>query len=494
MDRTPIRIVLYLFLIVLAVGAASAAKIALLDPIKVPSGEPLKAIYFFPHWWDPWKSDDAAVTSDLQKMKELGFNTICVDHEVSQAIDRDWYWLDREFRLAGAQGMYILPWLQLQGLDRTSLMKFSHLELMQAVNQDGQPQDECVVYRDENFRKALAHYISVYLDRYADNPALLKVTEGRRVRPVVGLMLEVGWRDVRGLPLSFDDDTNEYFRKWMKATYHDLAHLNKKWGTSYKSFDEIDPRDKTIFDYAFSDKRNMPVAVQEHARFRARLINDALSSVVQQVRKKHKNVLFVVEVAFPFSLDDPIALAYRWNNANEPKAVESADIVMIRSAGNTCAGQVEKDQKTLSLSGKRIITAYRFFAGSDSARAVAYAIDGAVTANAIACYNWNETADETSSVYNKPDFQSLAKLMLATYDSLFDADKRHQLAPLMSIPVPVSNPATEPAPSETPTGPAEPDSSPGETSGNIPAAEGAPGGGSVPPAPVAPPLPAETAN
>jgi len=470
-NRIFARATICLLLACIAISAACAGKIGVNDPLKLSDDQTLKAIYYFPHWWDPWKTDDAAVTADLKKMKEIGFNTVCLDHEVSQAIDREWYWLDREYKLAGREKIYILPWLQLQAVDRVGLMKFSHFQLKQAVNQDEQPEEDYIVYRDGEFRRALAHYIAVYIDRYADHPALLRIKDRGKLRPVVGLMVEAGWRSSSGLPLSFDEETNAYFRKWMRASYHDLNQLNSKWGTNYGSFDEIDPCDKTIFNYAFEDKGNMPPAVREHVRFRARLMNDALQDVAKQVRKRHKDVIFVAEVAYPFSIDHPDANVYRWNNANEYKAVEFADIISIRTAGLTSSGAVAKEQDLMMLGGKRLILAYRLFGDASPQRAVAFALDCALSANGLAYYNWNETADASSAIYDKPDRQALAKLMADTYDMLCDADKRHALsaacaaspAPESTIPaaedvpaevapasVATPQPAESPAPAETP--------------------------------------------
>ena len=431
------RAIFCLLLILIAVNAF-AARINLKDPIKLADDQTLRAIYYFPHWWDPWKSDDAVVTADLRKMREIGFNTICVDHEVSQAIDRDWHWLDREYKLAAAEKISVLPWLQLQCVDRNALMKFSRLELKPAVNQDKQPEDDYANFRDGEFKRALIHYISVYLDRYESDPALLRIKDGGKLRPVVGLLVEAGWRNGNGLPLSFDEDTNAYFRKWMKSSYHDLAQLNSKWGTSYTSFDEIDPCDKTIFNYAFEDKANMPMAVREHTHFRARMVSDMLSDVAREIRKKHKDVLFVAEVAYPFSSDDPNASVYHWNSANEYKTVDFADIIFIRTLGNTSTGRLAKEQDLIMLNGKRLILAYRLFDDSSPGKAVALALDCAMSCNGLAYYNWNETKDTSSAIYNKPEKQSLVQLLTTTYDTLYDVDKRHEIV------IPVSQPAPKP--------------------------------------------------
>ena len=440
-----------LVLLCITVGAACAARINLVDPVRITGDELMKSIYMFPHWWDPWKSDDAALTADIQKIKGLGFNTLCLDHEVSQAVDREWYWLDREYKLAGQEKVYILPWLQLQCVDRLGLMQFSHFQLSEAVNQDKQPEADCANFRDPEFRRALAHYVEAYLERYINDPALLNIKDGDKMKPVVGLMVETGWRSTNGLPLSFDDETNAYFRRWMKSSYHDLAQLNKKWGTSYKSFDEIDPCDKAIFNYDFPDKANMPKAVQDHVRFRARMIGEALQEVAKQVRKRHKNVLFAAEIAYPLSSDNPDAAAYKWNDANEYKAVEFADMVYIRTVGNTSTGQVKKEQDLMMQNGKKVILAYRFFGDSTPARAIAFALDCATSANGIGYYNWNETADDASAIYNKPDRQAMAGIMLDTYDLLCNPDKR-QVTAAVVVPLEAAAPvaAVEPAPAPLP--------------------------------------------
>ena len=35
-------------------------------PLRLASGEPWVCIYYFPHWWEPWKSSDEAVLRDLR--------------------------------------------------------------------------------------------------------------------------------------------------------------------------------------------------------------------------------------------------------------------------------------------------------------------------------------------------------------------------------------------------------------------------------------------
>ncbi|MCX6375455.1 MAG: beta-galactosidase [Armatimonadetes bacterium] len=501
MKLTPVRVVTCILLVCIAFSAASAARINLKDPIRLADDQTLKAVYYFPHWWDPWKSDDAVVTADLKKMKEIGFNTVCLDHEVSQAVDRDFFWLDREYKLAGQEKMCVLPWLQLQAVDRSALMQFSHLTLKPAVNQDKQLEEDCIIYGDPEFKKALIHYVSVYLDRYAEDPALLRIKDGKKLRPVVGLMLETGWRSTNGLPLSFDETTNAYFRKWMKALYYDIKHLNKKWGTSFKDFDEIDPCDKAIFNYAFTDRANPPMAVSEHVIFRARVIKECLQDVAREIRKKHKDILFVAEVAYPFESSDPNAEVYHYNNANDAIAVDFADIVFVRTLGGPVVKPVVNDGGLLKTETKRVILAYRLFDNAEAPAAVNLALDCAINSNGFAYYNWNEKADQTSAIFDKPERQTLVKIMTGAYDVFSGFERTREAVPVVPAiqtpapvpPVPVqpvseTAPVTAPAPVQEAAPPA-----PAPVPVTAPATP-APDQGVTPPAPVEPPIPAEPAK
>jgi len=59
------------------------------EPLRLADGRPFVCVYYFGHWWDPWKSDDDAMRKDLQTLKEMGVSVLGVDHEWSQAIDGD---------------------------------------------------------------------------------------------------------------------------------------------------------------------------------------------------------------------------------------------------------------------------------------------------------------------------------------------------------------------------------------------------------------------
>ncbi len=87
-------------------------------PLRLPHDEPMVCIYHHPHWWGSWKSSDEAVLNDLRRLRGMGFNTLLLDHEWSQAIDGDWRWLERSHRPAAQAGLRIMPWLSVKRLVR----------------------------------------------------------------------------------------------------------------------------------------------------------------------------------------------------------------------------------------------------------------------------------------------------------------------------------------------------------------------------------------
>jgi len=159
-------------------------------PLTLEGGSPLVGVYFFTHWWEPWKSSDDAIVKDLKRLKSMGFNTIFLDHEWSQMIDGDWKLLDRGHRLAKQEGMQILPWLSIKaGSDlgspdrRARVKRMYGVDIRMGVAGDGsedrtKPYDEAVV-------EAGARYCLDYLERYLQGGALLSVMVDGKPRPVV---------------------------------------------------------------------------------------------------------------------------------------------------------------------------------------------------------------------------------------------------------------------------------------------------------------------
>ena len=66
------RILRFLFLFALLFVAFSSAHageriLPVREPIRLANGEPMVAIYYFPHWWEPWKSNDAVIVGPNPK-------------------------------------------------------------------------------------------------------------------------------------------------------------------------------------------------------------------------------------------------------------------------------------------------------------------------------------------------------------------------------------------------------------------------------------------
>ena len=192
-----------------------AAQVLAGDPLRLGDGRPFVGVYYFGHWWEPWKSDDGLIRRDFATLKDMGVSVLCVDHEWSQAIDGDWKWLDREHRLAREAGLQILPWLSLKVWSdmsseaRRALVKeWYGVDLRLGRKQDGSP--GAVQVWDDATITAGAAYAAQYLDRYADQ-ALLHVDWHGESRPVVALSVELAW-DGGG----FDEATNMLFVRWLR--------------------------------------------------------------------------------------------------------------------------------------------------------------------------------------------------------------------------------------------------------------------------------------
>jgi hypothetical protein len=368
------------------------------EPLRLTSGEPLICAYFFGHWWEPWKSDDDAIRGDLARLKELGINAICLDHEPQQWFDREWHWVDREHRLAKEAGLGIIPWLEAKcgadmGRHFENFRKYYGIDVPRAMDQDGDPQNALIWHPD--YVRALTAHTLRYLERFGDDGALLRVRKDGRVRRVISLTVETGWDDV-----SFDEGTNARFRQWLAAHYFDIAALNQAWGTSYRSFDDVDPRDKQIFDYeqVYRDSKRdaVPKAVADHTRFRAELINQALAEVKRRVSERYPDLLFLAEIPYTWHHDHPDAVAHTYRSAMLPIAVEYADIVMLRTVDNRLGEQDQAECRRLLAEGKDVILAHRTYAATNFSYPDAAAIiagQAATVANGLGYYSWNEMVD-----------------------------------------------------------------------------------------------------
>ena len=379
----------------------ASMRVAAVEPLTLTNGEPLTCIYFFPHWWEPWKSDDQAVLRDLQRLRDMGINTLLVDHEWSQAIDGNWRWLDRTFDLAAKAGLQVVPWLSLKtwgdvhagDRERLAQQQFG-VKLRYGMTQDGAPTAPLIY--DDSVIQLGAKYAEAYLDRYLKSP-LLRLRWNGKERPVISLGVESAWEG------SFDEGTNLLFTRWLRSRYRDTSALNQAWGTRYAAFEEVDPRDKTVFDYAghMKGQAKRAAAVEDHVAFRAQTISDAQARIGALVRRKHPEVLLMAEVPYQYGSEHPDARSYRiWFGAN-PESCDWGDIVLFRNTGPLSPEEIRTLESHQKRTGQKFVITYRTYGGwSISAsrpefRSLSeeYADQVAKYASGLGFYSWNEMGD-----------------------------------------------------------------------------------------------------
>jgi len=394
------RFILSLFIVILLFpgSAISAEKGG--NVLTTREGEPIICAYFFGHWWEPWKSNDDAIRRDLQLLKKMGFNTILVDHEWSQMKDRNWYWLDREHKLAKESGLYIVPWLEAKcGADisdparLSSAKKMYGVKIPRAMTQSGK-KAQILCYSPE-FKSYMVQWVSSYIDRYlgTDTGNLLMVKKGGKSHPVISLCVEAGWNMV-----SFDTQTNELFREWVKKKYKDISSVNSAWGTDYRDFRDIDPLNREIFDYSNMRRFSQPAAVEDHILFRAELCNSAFARIKEELLKKYPDMLFLAELPYQFECESRCgdAVVYKWQYAALPEMVAYADILLIRSTGD----MTDEELEALREFGKKykidLILTHRTHTHVNPSQFSNYediAKNAFEYASGLGIYSWNEMVD-----------------------------------------------------------------------------------------------------
>jgi len=371
------------------------------EPLRLPAGDPLVCIYYFTHWWEPWKSDDEAIRRDLRRLRAMGFNTLLLDHEWSQAIDGDWKLLDRANRLAAECGMSVVPWLSPKtwsditpGYRQRKAREWFGVDVKYGVAQDG-TQAAPLIY-DEAVLTAGTAYTLMYLERYLAGPLLRLVWEGKP-RPVVSLSVETAWEG------SFDDATNDRFRNWLQTKYKSVAALNAAWGTALPSFAAVDPRDAAAFDYAghLAGKALRAQPVEDHVAFRAETIAASLKQIGEAVRRRYPDVLFLAETPYQHGSRHPHAERYRIEYAANPESCDWADVVLLRCTGPLSAAEIEALRRHELRTGQRSVLTYRTYSDWDAApdadvfqRSVElYAGQAATLGSGFGFYSFNEMAD-----------------------------------------------------------------------------------------------------
>jgi hypothetical protein len=358
-------------------------------------------IYYFTHWWEPWKSNDEAIRQDLRRLLGLGFNTLLLDHEWSQAIDGDWKLLDRANRLAAESGMSVVPWLSPKtwcditpGHRQQKAREWFGVEVKYGLSQDGKPAAPLIY--DEAIITAGTKYTLMYLDRYLSGPVLRLAWQGK-LRPVVSLSVETAWDG------SFDDATNERFRRWLEGKYGTIAALNAAWGTALASFAAVDPRDKAVLDYAgqVAGKAAHPQAVEDHVAFRAGTIASTLREIGAAVRRKYPEVLFLAETPYQYESRHPHAENYRIGYGANPESCDWAEVVLFRCTGPLTPAETEALHRHEQRTGQRFVLTYRTYsdwdvtpqAGVFQRSVETYAGQAAGLGSGFGFYSFNEMVD-----------------------------------------------------------------------------------------------------
>jgi hypothetical protein len=371
------------------------------QPIQLPNGEPLTCIYYFPQWWEPWKSDDDAIRHDFQRLRKMGYNTLLLDHEWSQAIDGDWKWLDRAHRLAKEAGLYIIPWLGTQGwaeIDSTNRAQLFEqwygLPVTFGKNQDGS-QGPPPIYQDAIVYGG-AQYAIDYMNRYAAE-SLLYVNWQGEIRPVISLNVETAWKGC------FDDASNRLFSHWLQRHYVSIDALNAAWKTSYPDFLQVNPLDQSIFDYKGQvlGAAAHPQAIEDHVEFRSEMISQTLGLIASLVRSQYSNVLIMAEVPYQYGSQHPDAISYRINFGANPNACDYADIVLFRCVTSLNNQEIQVMRQRQAVTGQKFIFTYRTYSNWDvetnswafSQTVENLAVSTAQLASGFGLYTWNEMVD-----------------------------------------------------------------------------------------------------
>lgn len=372
------------------------------EPLRLANGEPLVCVYYFTHWWEPWKSSDDAIRADLHRLRRMGINTILLDHEWSQAIDGNWRLIDRANRLAKECDMAVVPWLSpktwsdVSPGDRQRLAKqWYGVDVKYGIEQDGKPAAPLIY--DQSVLTMGTKYTLQYLDRYLKNSPLLRVHWKGKVRPVISLSVETAWDG------SFDDRTNERFRAWARRKYATIGRLNAAWGTALATFSDIQPRDTSVFDYKghIAGKAAHPQAVEDHIAFRAETIRDCLDQIGKAVRRKYPDVLFLAEAPYQIDAEHPDAKSYRIQYAANPVSCDWAEILLLRCTGPLTAGEIAALRKHQKRTGQRIILTYRTYSDWDvqptskafSDAVALYPRQAAEFGSGFGFYSFNEMVD-----------------------------------------------------------------------------------------------------
>lgn len=404
--------------LLIAVATAGSA-----DVIRLADGKPTVGVYYFTHWWEPWRSSDERILEDLARLKQMGYNTIYLDSEWSQMIDGDWKLLDRGHRLAKQAGMQILPWLSAKvWVDigshdyRRDLVKTMYgVELEMGTGPDGKP-NRTKPY-DPAVIEAGVRYCEQYIERYAKDGALMRVMWNGKACPVVAPTVELEWSG------SCDVVTQQMFRMWLRGRYaNDIAKLNKAWGTTLKGFEQVDVCDTKLFDLGAhcEGKAAHPNAAEDHVEFRSQVVDNCLAEISRRLRVKYPDLVIATELPYQFNASHPHAIGYRIMAGANPSAASHADILMVRATDSLTPDEEKALLDHRKRTGQKVILTYRTYQEwgkmlLDGKRTQdemdrLYADQAARAADGFGFYSWNEMVDTHVVADPDPPFHPTSRI------------------------------------------------------------------------------------
>ncbi|MBR4748585.1 MAG: hypothetical protein IK083_03315 [Abditibacteriota bacterium] len=388
-----------LLLLAAAVGAAQAAGRD--TTLRTRDNSPLCGFYYFFHWWEPWRTDDALVLKDLKQIKAMGCNTLFIDSEWIQAMSLEWFWLDRGHRLAREAGLEILPWLSLKewadlgSPDRMERIKETYgAELKLGLDSEGKP-DRIIPY-DAGTIEAGYRYCDEYLERYLNDGALLRVWDEGKLKPVIAITVELEWQG------SDDEVSCQLFRKHLLAKYTDIAGINKAWGTRFGSADEIRLMDMKLFDFEayLAGKARHTRAIKDQIDFRARVQNDAMAEIKRRLKNKYPDLLIATELPYEMYSQHPHGRGYEAYGAATPETTRHAEINVLRCTGYLSKKTEDALIKWQKDTGQHLVITYRtyramadFMIREKKTDYYGIGAQAARIGDGFGFYSWNEMVD-----------------------------------------------------------------------------------------------------
>ena len=364
------------------------------EPLRISTGEPQLGIYYFGHWWEPQKSDDEAIRKDFRKLKELGFNTIYVDHEASQAMPGDFHHLTRQHRLAKEASIQVLPWLSLKFRDMSREGRVRWSEERYGVGLFVSKKHGYLPYAPESI-EFMVEYASDYIKRYKDE-ALLHIKKDGQDCPVVAITAEVGW-PIAGYA---NPETNMLFSRFLWNRYGDIESLNEAWGVEFKDFFYVDPQDEKLFTVD-RENRELSPASTDYLLFRGQMMSDILFAVKAGLRKQYPNIQIAVEIPYGFGDELGVVWNHYVSNGITRNIAEHADIVILRGCGIRTERSRQIVSEYIDNTGKDVIFTHRISPtqgpgdGKLDRATIAdlYAREAATCSTGLGYYSWNEMLD-----------------------------------------------------------------------------------------------------